>query len=186
VTALRWEWRTFGELGARGDRIGEAEPERIVNSDETYVLSAASVDAVKVRHDRMDVKLLERVDEKGLQLWRPVMKSPMPISASEARMVLSTLRQSGSLARDTYDLSELEEAAEGALQVVHVHKKRRHYTFGGCMTEVTDLGAKGQWMRTLAIESENAASVIAAVQELGLLSQRNTSIPTALRGLITQ
>ena len=61
------------------------EPERVAESDETYLLSAEGVDAVKVRDGQMDVKHLEQVDD-GLELWKPVMKSPLPISAADARL----------------------------------------------------------------------------------------------------
>ena len=54
----------------------------------------------------MDVKHLEQVDDDGLELWNPVMKSPLPISAADARVVLTALRVSAPLDRDTYDLPE--------------------------------------------------------------------------------
>ena len=47
---LRWEWRTFGdELGAAGERLGSMPPEKVTESDETYLLAPTSLDAVKAR-----------------------------------------------------------------------------------------------------------------------------------------
>ena len=87
MTALRWEWRTFGErLGGAEQRLGSMEPERLAESDETYLLSAEGIDAVKLRDGLMDVKHLEQVADDGLELWKPVMKSPLPISAADARV----------------------------------------------------------------------------------------------------
>ena len=133
------------------------EPERVVESDETYLLSAEGVDAVKVRDGLMDVKHLEQVDDDGLELWKPVMKSPLPISAADARAVLAALRVSASLDRDTYDLADLARAAGGAVRVVPVHKTRRHFTIAGCMAELTDLRTGDRSTRTIAIESEEPA-----------------------------
>jgi exopolyphosphatase / guanosine-5'-triphosphate,3'-diphosphate pyrophosphatase len=184
MTALRWEWRTFGErLGDAEERLGSMEPERAVESDETYLLSAEGVDAAKLRDGLMDVKHLERVDDDGLELWKPVMKSAVPISAADARAVLAALRVSAPLDRDTYDLADLVAAAGGAVRVVPVHKTRRHCTIGGCMAELTDLRTDDRSTRTIAIESEDPARVIAAVRELGLGSRPNVSVPRELRAL---
>src|SRR6478736_2702447 len=74
VTALRWEWRTFGDHFATAEkRFDLLKPESVADTDETYLLSARSVDAVKVRGGLMDVKRLEQVDDDGLELWKPLM-----------------------------------------------------------------------------------------------------------------
>jgi exopolyphosphatase / guanosine-5'-triphosphate,3'-diphosphate pyrophosphatase len=184
VTPLRWEWRTFGEqFGGADERLGSVEPERVVDTDETYVLTSQSVDAVKVRFGLMDVKHLEQVNADGLELWKPVMKSPLPISKAEAEAVLAALRVGAPLGRDTYDLAELVRAVNGAVRVVPVHKTRRHFTIEGCMAELTDLRAGEQATRTIAIESEDSSRVIAAVRELGLGSRPNISVPKRLSAL---
>jgi exopolyphosphatase / guanosine-5'-triphosphate,3'-diphosphate pyrophosphatase len=185
VTALRWEWRTFGEqFGGAEERLGPMGPEHVMESDEAYLLSAEGVDAVKVRDGLMDVKHLEEVDDNGLELWKPVMKSAVPISAADARAVLAALRVSAPLDRDTYDLADLVAAAGGAVRVVPVHKTRRHCTIGGCMAELTDLRTGDRSTRTIAIESEEAARVIAAVRELALDSRPNVSVPRGLKALV--
>ena len=108
MTALRLEWRTFGErLGGAEQRLGSMEPEHLVESDETYLLSAEGIDAVKLRDGLMDVKHLEQVADDGLDLWKPVIKSPLPISAADARVVLVALRVSAALDSHTYDLADL-------------------------------------------------------------------------------
>jgi exopolyphosphatase/guanosine-5'-triphosphate,3'-diphosphate pyrophosphatase len=183
--APRWEWRTFGDdLGGAEERLGAMEPEAVAESDETYVLSGESVDTVKVRDGLMDIKHLEQVDGDGLELWKPVMKSPLPITAADARTVLAALRVDAPLDRDAYDLADLARATGGAVRVVPVHKTRRHYTVGGCMAELTDLRTGDRATRTIAIESEHPARVIGAVRELGLESRPNVSVPEGLKALL--
>ena len=182
--ALRWEFRTFGDgLDEAEERLGSMESELVTESDETYLLSAEGVDAVKVRDGLMDVKHLEQVDDHGLELWKPVMKAPLPISVADARAVLAALRVSAPLDRDTYDVGDLAAAVDGAVRVVPVHKTRRHHTIGGCMAELTDIRAGDRSTRTIAIEDEDPARVIAAVRELGLGARPNVSVPRGLRAL---
>jgi exopolyphosphatase/guanosine-5'-triphosphate,3'-diphosphate pyrophosphatase len=178
---VRWEWRTFGDgLGAAEARLRALTPERLQESDETYLVSAGGHDAVKVRDGLMDIKHLEQVDGDGLELWRPVMKSPLPISAADARAVLAALNlQAPPLELDAYDVADLA-GASAAVTPVPVHKSRRHYTFQGCMAELTDLRTARGTTPTIAVESEDAARVIAAVRGLGLDSRRNVSVPRAL------
>ena len=96
---LRWEWRTFGEpLGAAGERLGSMPPEKVTESDETYLLAPASLDAVKARAELMDVKHLEAVDDDGLELWEPVMKAPLPVSAADAATGTSARARSANAA----------------------------------------------------------------------------------------
>lgn len=182
--ALRWEWRTFGDrFGAADGRLGSMPFESVVESDETYLLSAEGRDAVKVRDGLMDVKHLERVDGDDLELWKPVMKSRLPISAADARAVLAALGVRAPLTHNSYDLGDIA-GASGAVLVVPVHKKRRHFTFGGCMAELTDVRTADRFTRTIAIESEQPARVTAAVRELGLDSRPNISFPHGLKTLV--
>ncbi len=58
------------------------------------------------------------------------------------------------------------------------------YTVGGCSSEVSDVVADGRTIRTIAIESEDAAAVVAAVSSVGLDGYVNTSYPRALVALL--
>jgi exopolyphosphatase/guanosine-5'-triphosphate,3'-diphosphate pyrophosphatase len=181
--APRWEWRTFGgELGLAERRLGA--PERITESDETYLLAPEAVAAVKLRDGLMDVKHREQVDANGLELWKPVMKAPLPIGADEAGFVLAALGIAvPRLEGDAYGLAELA-AASAALTLVPVHKTRRHVVFGDCRAEVTDITTEGGSVRTIAVEDEDPARVLAAVRELGLGDRPNVSVPRGLRALL--
>src|SRR3954449_8870102 len=93
---LRWEWRTFGgDLGGAGERLGSMPPEKVTETDETYLLAPASLDAVKARAELMDVKHLEAVDDDGLELWEPVMKAPLPVAGGDAGVGGGALRGAG-------------------------------------------------------------------------------------------
>jgi exopolyphosphatase/guanosine-5'-triphosphate,3'-diphosphate pyrophosphatase len=185
----RWEWRTFG------DRFGEADARfaalpaaRVEESDELYLVSSADDANVKVRSDLLDVKVLQQVNADGLEQWKPAQKASFPIAAAELPRLFDALHvEAPRLARDAYSLeqltTELVPAAAG-LHVVRVHKKRTHYTVDGCMAELAEVRADGASTRTLAVESEDAAAVVAVVRSLGLGETPNVSYPRGLRTLL--
>ena len=124
---VRWEWRTFGDdLGDAETRLRALTRERLHESDETYLLRPEGRDAVKVREGLMDVKHLEQVNGDGLELWRPVMKSPLPISPADARAVLAALGMDAPrLELESYDVAELVGA--GARTSVSRARSRPSY-----------------------------------------------------------
>jgi exopolyphosphatase/guanosine-5'-triphosphate,3'-diphosphate pyrophosphatase len=182
----RWEWRTFGaEFGAADAAFAALEPELIQESDETYLLSPGVDAAVKIRAGLMDIKLLEHVSEAGLEQWRPAMKETFPLPRGEADKVCAALRVSappaGTAAFSLDEFLALLAAPERGVRAVAVHKRRLHYTLNGCMSEVTEVIAEGQKVRTLAIETTDADRVIATVRDLGLSGRENTSYPRWLK-----
>jgi exopolyphosphatase/guanosine-5'-triphosphate,3'-diphosphate pyrophosphatase len=74
--------------------------------------------------------------------------------------------------------------AGGSVRAVSVHKRRVRYLIGGCTAELSEVTAAGRSTRTLAVESEDAAAVIAAVRSLGLGGWVNTSYPRGLAALV--
>jgi exopolyphosphatase/guanosine-5'-triphosphate,3'-diphosphate pyrophosphatase len=186
----RWEWRTFGEgFGAAEATFAALSPERVQQSDELYLLSERGGDTVKVRDELMDVKHLERVNDDGLEQWVPVMKAPFPLTAADVGAVLLGLRVDPlpPLARAAYTLAELlDEVVRPSddLLAAEVHKRRRRYMIGGCMAELTDVDTDRASTRTIAIESEDAARVIATVHELGLDCRSNVGFPHGLKELV--
>lgn len=116
----RWEWRTFGDgFGAAEDRFAALTPERVGESEETYLVSATSDVSVKVRDGVLDMKERIAVAEDGLEQWRPVVKQPFPIQVPDAQRVF--------------------DALEANVRVMRVHKSRTHYLLDGCMAELTEL-----------------------------------------------
>jgi exopolyphosphatase / guanosine-5'-triphosphate,3'-diphosphate pyrophosphatase len=185
----RWEWRTFGErLGAGERRLAALAPESVAESEELYLLSAADGDTVKVRDGLLDVKRLEQVDEDGLEQWRPVLKAAFPVPADDIGSVLAELKvatPARELAAYTLDqlLDQLVRPADG-LVAVNVHKRRQRFSFAGCAAELTDVRTGDRATRTIAVESEDRARVLAAVRELGLALRPNVNYPRGLRALL--
>jgi exopolyphosphatase/guanosine-5'-triphosphate,3'-diphosphate pyrophosphatase len=185
----RWEWRTFGEsFGEADNRFAALDPGGVQESDEIYFLSP-TVDAnVKVRDKLMDIKLLQQVNADGLEQWRPVMKGTFPLPAAEVTKVFHELQ----IAAPTPDRADytLEQFIDklvvpgGQLRVVKVHKKRTHYTVDGCMSEMADVTADGKSTRTVALELEDPARVIATVRKLGLDRFENINYPRGLKQLV--
>src|SRR4051812_13829942 len=104
----RWEWRTFGDdFGAAEDAFAASAPDTVQESDELYILSREGGDTVKVRDRLLDVKHLERVNEDGLEQWKPVEKAEFPVGEADARSVLARLGVSdATLERDAYTFDE--------------------------------------------------------------------------------
>jgi exopolyphosphatase/guanosine-5'-triphosphate,3'-diphosphate pyrophosphatase len=185
----RWEWRTFGETLEPAESIlAEREIDRVQDSDEIYLLSRESDASVKVRDDLMDVKLLEAVDDVGLEQWRPVLKASFPLAATDVRIVLDALAvPAPELARERYTLDELVEdviGANAALSAVGVRKHRAHHILDGCMVELSDVTAEGRSMRTIAVEAEDAGLVAATVRELGLAERPNVCLARGLKTML--
>ena len=182
----RWEWRTFGDsFGPAEERFGALTPERVQESDETYVLSTRGDASVKVRDELMDVKHLETVNDDGLEQWIPVLKEGFPLAEAEAETLFAALGApappDGTITYDQF-LAIVEATPE--LRWVDVHKRRARYTLGGCMAELSDIAADGHATRTIAIELEDAGLVIAAVRDLGLGDRANTCMAKGLKALV--
>ena len=185
----RWEWRTFGNsFGDADGQFAALEPGGVQESDEIYFLSPTGDQNVKVRDRLMDIKTLEQVNPDGLEQWKPVMKDSFPLAAAEVEKVFRALGVAPPpLARADYSLEQfVEELAEPGqrLRVVEVHKKRTRYKIDGCMSEMTEVIADGRRTRTVAIEAEDPARVIATVRKLGLDGFENISYPRGLKQLI--
>ena len=162
-------------------------PGPVQESDELYLLSAEGAN-VKIRAGLLDIKLLREVDADGLERWEPVMKLGFPLPAAAVSRVLDALGVAPPpLTRDAYTLDQLLAelvAPSGAVRAVPVHKRRVRYTLGGCSAEPADLDVDGRATRTIAIESEDASAVIAAVRGVGLDASANTSYPRGLAALV--
>jgi exopolyphosphatase / guanosine-5'-triphosphate,3'-diphosphate pyrophosphatase len=185
----RWEWRTFGDDFGEADRtLASLEPERVQESDETYLLSRRSDASVKVRDGLMDVKRLQEVNEDGLEQWRPVMKAEYPLAKDGLLEVLEALAvEPPELVRDEYTLEQLvAEVIEPHpdLHAVGVHKQRDHYTIDGSMTELSEIATDEGSRRTIAVELEDPAVVIATVRSLGLGDRPNTCLAKGLKELV--
>jgi exopolyphosphatase/guanosine-5'-triphosphate,3'-diphosphate pyrophosphatase len=188
VIIPRWEWRVFGtDFGVAEDALAALTPGPVQDGNELYLLSGADGN-VKVRDDLLDIKLLREVDADGLERWEPVMKRGFPLSAAVVPRVFDALGVVPPvLTRDTYSIGQfLTELVEpsGVVRTVKVHKRRVRYILGGCMAEIVDLEVGGRSTRTIAVESEDASAVLAAVRGVDLAGYGNTSYPRGLAALV--
>jgi hypothetical protein len=74
AAALRWEWRTFGEqFGGAEERLASMQPQRVAESDETYLLSTQAGLATErerpawAQGARLTNDVLSRVARPGLK-----------------------------------------------------------------------------------------------------------------------
>ncbi len=185
----RWEWRAFGDdFGAAEARFAEFKKERSEDSEEIYLLSTEGDSSIKIRAGLMDVKTLQAANAEGLEQWLPAMKASDPLPARDVRTVFEALAVPvPALEREEYTFDQLIKdliEPEPQLSAAQVHKHRDHFTLGACMAEVSEVGTGGRSRRTIAVESPDAAAVIAAVRELGLDARRNVSMPRGLKALL--
>ena len=185
----RWEWRTFGETFAGSDNPFSAyQAGGTQESDEIYFLSPVTSENVKVRGGLMDIKKFQHANPDGLEQWKPVLKHGFPLPSAEIQVVFDVLGVTApKLTRAEYTLEqfiqELVQPVTG-MRVVDVHKKRTRYTVEGCMTELAEVVAGGKRTRTIALELEDPARVIATVRKLGLNQYENISYPRGLKQLV--
>ncbi len=184
----RWEWRAFDRRFVVAEpRYAALESTGVQESEEMYLLSGATGANVKVRADLMDVKLLEGVDDHGLQQWNPAMKAAFPLMVTELEQVFAALGTPlPQLDRKSYTLDQFlsELVLPAGIRPVAVTKRRVRYTVEGCSSEVTDVVADGKPMRTIAIESEDAAAVEHAVGAMGLDGYANTDYTEGLTAAV--
>jgi exopolyphosphatase/guanosine-5'-triphosphate,3'-diphosphate pyrophosphatase len=185
----RWEWRVFGSRfpvaeAAFGGLTPLGDPQV---TEETYLLGNDVVN-VKIRFDLLDVKTLVEVDDNGLELWAPELKTEFPISAADVDTVHDIWgRTTRNLERDSYTRGQfLDEliAPDPDLDVAEVHKRRVRYSVDGCMGEMTDVTVRDRATRTLAVESEDRRALWAAVEKLGLAGHVNMSYSQGLSRLL--
>jgi exopolyphosphatase / guanosine-5'-triphosphate,3'-diphosphate pyrophosphatase len=185
----RWEWRAFGEtFNGTADPFMAYQAVGAGDSEEIYILSAASIQNVKVRSDLIDIKVLQHTNADGLEQWMPVMKHGFPLPGGEIQHIFEQLRTDApQLVRAEYTLQQLLDELITPLptmRAVKLQKVRRRYTIEGCMAEATEITADGKKTRTIAMELEDGAQVIATVRKLGLDHYENTSYPKGLKRLI--
>jgi exopolyphosphatase / guanosine-5'-triphosphate,3'-diphosphate pyrophosphatase len=117
-----------------------------------------------------------------------VLKGSFPLPVADVETVLATLGVSGAEStRDSYTLEQLLDEVVGpneSLTAVSVHKRRTHYEFAGCMTELSEISVDGRSTRTIAVETTDPALVSAAVRELGLHDRPNVCLARGLKTML--
>src|SRR5262245_13969972 len=82
------------------------EPKGVQETDEIYLLTEKGSN-VKIRADLLDVKVLQQVDEAGLEQWMPVLKAGFPARAATLVEVFQAMRvDAPDLKRADYTLDQ--------------------------------------------------------------------------------
>jgi exopolyphosphatase/guanosine-5'-triphosphate,3'-diphosphate pyrophosphatase len=190
----RWEWRSFAHAFPRADAAIDAlTPVATEDSEELYLLAPGG-DNVKVRDGLLDIKVLRETDADGLQRWEPVLKAAFPLDAAATLAAFTALRRAvlddvgdgltldGLLAAVTETPGATGDDGR-TVRPIRVRKHRVRYEIGGCQAERSSIEVDGHRTVTIAVESPDAAAVVAAVRSLGLGDYRNLDVPTGLRFL---
>ena len=183
----RWEWRTFGDLDDTDPTLAAVRASAPVESDETYVLSTYADASVKIRAGLLDVKVLQRVDGTGLQLWVPTLKAPFPLEHDDVVAAFTALGVPPTVRRTGHSLEEFLGDLVGArehLRVVEAHKSRRRSVLDDCMVELTEISVDGRSVLTVAVESPDQELVTSTVRRLGLAGRRNVCVAQGLKALL--
>jgi hypothetical protein len=182
----RWEWRTFGAaFGEAEARINTFPKDKVRTSSEVYILSRMSMDNTKIRDMLMDIKTLRQVNEDKLEQWYPVMKAGFPLTGEILNEVFRAWKVVPPVyRRDTYSYDQfLDELVKPHpdLMAVGVEKERHGFSVNGCIVEMADLKFDGRPVRTVAVEMEDPARVMATVRELCLERFENVNYLKALK-----
>lgn len=188
MSDYRWEWRTFARSPAYSALLPRPTGEQARVSRELYVVSLASPHNVKIRDDRLDIKLLVSVDVSGLEQWRPLLKSDFPLDATaidalwRAWGIPEPVVQRRSCTRP--ELVDEVVASEPALRAVEIEKRRSRMTVEECAGEYAALTIGGEEWETIAFEDVDPFRVWKAVRSVGLENAENTSYPAALKKIL--
>ena len=139
----RWEWRTFGEdFGAAESAFGSLAVERTEESDELYVLAAGATprsrSAAGASTSSPCRPSTTTGSSSGCRSRSARSRVPRRCRRLARRTAAPPARRSTS--RPTSSTSSpTRSCGERPLLAVGVHKRRAHYTVGGCMAELSEL-----------------------------------------------
>ena len=197
VNPRRWLfWRRRSSLAGSGGRSGRGRDEafadltvdRVHDSDELYLLSAHADTSVKFRDGLMDVKGLVAVDDDGLEQWVPLAKHPFPLARDDvARLLARAARR----ARRRSSGTPTRSRSLGAVAAADRRPARR----SRCTSGAPATRSAAAWprsarsppsavrRRTLAVESEDPAAVMAVLRDRGLATRANVCMARGLKTL---
>ena len=187
----RYEFRTFaqnfGMVETKMRRFSKCEQMR--ESSEIYIVSAANNENnTKIRDRKMDIKVLVET-KQGLERWNPRMKGEFPMKTEMIKNDVFPAFgvQELKFKRDEYTLDQyLSEIIlpHPQLTAAHVFKRRFAFTINGCITEIAHLLINGAAIQTVAVELEDLAAILKAIDILGLTEYENINYLLAIKRII--
>ena len=187
----RYEFRTFAQnFGMVENKMRKySKCEQIRESSEIYIVSAANNENnTKIRDRKMDIKVLVET-KQGLERWNPRMKGEFPMKAEMIKNDVFPAfgGKEPKFERDEYSLDQyLTEIImpHPQLTAVHVFKRRFAFTINGCITEIAHLLINGAAIQTVAVELEDVAAILKAIDMLGLAEYENINYLLAIKRII--
>jgi len=187
----RYEFRTFaqnfGMVETKMRRLSKCE--QIRESSEIYIVSAANNENnTKIRDRKMDIKVLVET-KQGLERWNPRMKGEFPMKTEIIRKevfpAFSVPEPDFKRAEYTLDqyLAEII-IPHPQLAAVRVFKRRFAFTINGCITEIAQLLINGAAIQTVAVELEDVAAILKAIDMLGLTEYDNINYLLGIKRII--
>jgi hypothetical protein len=187
----RYEFRTFaqnfGMVETRMRRLSKCE--QIRESSEIYIVSAANNENnTKIRDRKMDIKVLVET-KQGLERWNPRMKGEFPMKTEMIKNEVFPAFgvQEPKFKRDEYSLDQyLTEIIlpHPQFTAVSVFKRRFAFTINGCITEIAHLLINGAAIQTVAVELEDVAAILKAIDMLGLTEYENINYLLGIKRII--
>jgi len=156
-------------------------------SSEVYIVTRLNIDCnVKLREDRLDVKVLEA--RSGLlELWKPLLSAELPISVPKFKQeVAAHLGVEPDRPSASY-LSEnaLRDLANSnpALAWTPLHKKRVRFEISSGWAEVVYVTLGDRHVQSVCVEAIAADVAHELVAAAGLATYRNESYPCFLQAI---
>lgn len=179
----RWEWRTFSRDQDFRETFADYEPQRRKESEELYLVFSGAVCNAKLRENTLDIKVLEQVNDDGLEQWSVAMKAELPIHPPELRRLYALWGIDGAVPKGEISrerlVGEVISEIPGAY-CIQVHKERIGYIIDECFTERAEVWFDVERFFTAAVEHAEPGRVAATVRKLGLWGRENTSYIKAL------
>ncbi len=182
----RYEYRAFapgfGIVEQRLRQLG-GQP-AIRESDEIYLVSANAPDCnIKIRDDRLDIKLLKS-QSRGWEQWSPAGKWSFPLHAEALTLLAEHLPidtdRATSYSSGCQSFVDWMTASNERLVAVDIFKRRFGFEIDGCMAELAEVSVNGAMIQTACVESTDLEKAIALAERLGLDQFDNTSYVRAL------
>ncbi|MDE3174356.1 MAG: hypothetical protein KGN74_14905 [Gemmatimonadota bacterium] len=184
----RWEWRSFARNFAAPRAGAPAESDAEEGEEETYVLSTLTPHRVKIRGGRLEVKRVERTDDSGLELWRPVLRAEFPIGRESLAVACHAWGieppAAGTPAHSLADLMRNVVVPHRELRLVTLVKRRVPFTVAGCHGQRAQITIGRHRWNTVSFDDSDPLRVRAALRELRLESSANESYPRALKRIL--
>ncbi len=198
VVEPRYEFRIWGDsLDALRRRLVElcsAQPPE--QSSETYIVSDATDETnAKIRAGAIDIKLLLRVEQR-LEQWRPYLKAEFPLDGSLiVEKIFPSLRVAAApLASASYSAQAFVDELvrpHPRLAAAELRKRRWRFVLDDCAAEFVEVTIEGVApnssaadLHSIAIESVNVQSVLAAIDRLGISAYSNISFVRQIKSML--